>query len=180
MDGRRQNTIFMNLVNLHSKLSRLFLVAPIFFLPALSMAQVEMLTPFGYGEIRFGQPIEIAEARMHETAFPLRRELACDFVRFKKYPNIRWMVEDGIITRADVMGNIKNSASVSLGMPVSKVKALHPHVRIEAYQYDEQGHYLVLDSPDGGSAILLEESNGKVTNIRVKKKPLVEYVEGCL
>lgn len=162
------------------KASQLLKVVALFSVSAFSMAQKEVLTPFSYGEIRFGQPIEIAEARMHETAFPLRRELACDFVRFKKYPNIRWMVEDGIVTRADVMGDIKNSASVSLGMPVSKVKALHPHVRIEAHQYDGQGHNLVLDSPDGGSAILLEVSNGKVTNIRAGKKPSVEYPEGCL
>lgn len=126
------------------KASQLLKVVALFSVSAFSMAQEEVLTAFGYGEIQFGQPIEIAEARMHETAFPLRRELACDFVRFKKYPSIRWMVEDGIITRADVMGNIKNSASVSLGMPVLKVKALHPHVRIEAHQYDEQGHNLVL------------------------------------
>lgn len=151
-----------------------------FTVPALSMAQVEILSSFGYGQIQFGQAIKLFEARLHQTALPVKREFACDFVRFKKYPNIRWMVEDGIITRADVMGNIKNSASVSLGMPVSKVKALHPHVRIEAHQYDEQGHHLVLDSPDGGSAILLEVSNGKVTNIRAGKKPSVEYAEGCL
>lgn len=162
------------------KLSSLFVVAAMFTVPALSMAQVEILSPFGYGQIQFGQPIKLVEARLHQTALPVTREFSCDFVRFKKYPNIRWMVEDGIITRADVMGNIKNSASVSLGMPVSKVKALHPHVRIEAHQYDGQGHNLFLDSPDGGSAILLEESNGKVTNIRAGKKPSVEYVEGCL
>ena len=156
------------------------MVAIIFSLPVLSMAQEEVLTPFGFGEIQFGQPIKLVEARLHQTAFPVKREISSDFVRFKKYPNIRWMVEDGIITRADVMGNIKNSASVSLGMPVSKVKALHPHVRIEAHQYDGQGHYLVLDSPDGGFAILFEESNGNVTDVRAGKKPSVEYVEDCL
>jgi hypothetical protein len=60
------------------------------------------------------------------------------------------------------------------------VKALHPKIRIEPHKYEDEGHYLILDSSDGNSAILFEEVDDRVTDIRAGKKPSVEYVEGCL
>jgi len=156
-------------------------VASVFALPpALAIAETPVLSPFGYGLIQFGQPINVVEAHLNETALPKKRDSGCDFVKFKKYPRIRFMVEEGVVTRGDANAGVRNSAKVTVGMPLARVKAMHPKLRIELHKYDGQGHYLILDSPDGGSAILFEESRGKVTRIRAGKKPSVEYVEGCL
>jgi hypothetical protein len=64
---------------------------------------------------------------------------------------------------------VRNSARVSIGMSLARVKALHPRMRIEPHKYDDEGHYLILDSSDGSSAILFEEGGGKVTDIRAGK-----------
>jgi hypothetical protein len=90
------------------------------------------------------------------------------------------MVENGVVTRGDAKAAVRNSARVSVGMSLARVKALHPKIRIEPHKYDDEGHYLILDSSDGSSAILFEEGGGKVTDIRAGKKPSVKYVEGCL
>jgi hypothetical protein len=164
----------------HMLLARLFVLAAISTTSVLVKAETIVLSPSGYGFIQFGQSLKVAEANLNETALPNKRELGCDFVMFKKYPQIRFMVEDGILTRGDAKASVRNSAKVNVGMSLARVKALHPRIRIEPHKYDDNGHYLILDSADGSSAILFEEGGGKVTDIRAGKKPSVEYVEGCL
>jgi hypothetical protein len=162
------------------KLARLFVVSVFSVAPVLVMAKTPELSPSGYGLIQFGQPLKVAEVNLNGTAMPKKRELVCDFVTFKKYPKIRFLVEDGIMTRGDAKAGVRNSARVSIGMSLGRVKALHPGIRIKPHKYDDEGHYLILDSSDGSAAILFEEIGGKVTDIRAGKKPSVEYVEGCL
>jgi hypothetical protein len=162
------------------KLARLYLIPLLLAVPVWVLAETPMLSPSGFGVVQFGQPLKVAEANLSETALPKKREAGCDFVKFKKYPQMRFMVEDGVVTRGDATAGVRNSAGVNVGMSLARVKALHPRVRIEPHQYDEKGHYLILDSVDGSSAILFEEGGGKVTDIRAGKKPSVEYVEGCL
>jgi hypothetical protein len=162
------------------KLARLFVVAVLSITPVLVMAETAVLSASGYGAIQFGQSLKVVEANLKETALPKKREPGCDFVKFKKYPQIRFMVEDGIVTRGDAEAGVRNSAQVNVGMSLAKVKALHPRIRIEPHKYDDNGHYLILHSTDGSAAILFEEGSGKVTDIRAGKKPSVEYVEGCL
>ncbi len=90
------------------------------------------------------------------------------------------MVEDGIVTRADVAEGVKNSASISVGSLLSVAKQHFPAGRIEPHKYDEQGHYFILDTPDQKAALLFEESSGRITDVRAGLQPAVEYVEGCL
>jgi hypothetical protein len=161
-------------------LARLFVVSVLSVMPVLVMAETPLLSASGYGPIQFGQPLEVVEANLKETALPKKREPGCDFVKFKKYPQIRFMVEDGTVTRGDAQAGVRNRAKVHVGMSLARVKALHPGIRVEPHKYDDKGHYLILDSADGSSAILFEEGGGKVTDIRAGKKPSVEYVEGCL
>ncbi|HMS28027.1 MAG TPA: hypothetical protein PKC80_11740 [Burkholderiaceae bacterium] len=162
------------------KLAQLFVVSVFSIAPVLGVAETLELSPSGYGLIQFGQPLRVAEVNLNETAIPKMRESACDFITFKRYPKIRFMVEDGIVTRGDAIAGVRNSAKVSIGMSLTKVKALHPRIRIEPHKYDDEGHYLILESSDGRAAILFEEGGGKVTGIRAGKKPSIEYVEGCL
>ena len=90
------------------------------------------------------------------------------------------MIEDGVITRADVNRAVKNSAKVVVGASLNAVKARFPSIVILPHKYDERGHYLVLATKDRKAAILFEESDGRVTEVRAGLEPSVEYVEGCL
>lgn len=145
-----------------------------------SPANAETLSPQGYGQIKFGTKIEIVEKQLKQAASPQKREFDCDFVKFEKYPGLVFMVEEGVITRADAEKTIKNSAGVAVGSTLRQVKRAHPNIRTEPHKYDDNGHYLILSTTDNRSALVFEESNGKVTEVRAGIKPSVEYVEGCL
>jgi hypothetical protein len=56
----------------------------------------------------------------------------------------------------------------------------HPTMVVEPHQYDPGGHYLTFATRGGKAAIVMEEADGKVTNIRGGLIPAVQYVEGCL
>ena len=90
------------------------------------------------------------------------------------------MVEDGIVTRADVASNIPNSSGVRIGMRLSEVKRRFPNVNVEPHKYDKHGHYLSLPTADGKAALLFEEGEGRVTDVRAGLFPSVAYVERCL
>ena len=91
-----------------------------------SWAQV--LSPQGYGAVKFGGALSQLEARIGESANPRKREAGCAFVTFVRFPNIRFMVEDGIVTRADATRTVKNSAGVRIGMSLSEVLRRHPSI----------------------------------------------------
>jgi hypothetical protein len=148
--------------------------------PVLAYAQALVLSPLGYGEVRFGTKLSEVETKLKQLAEPRTRELGCDFVKFNRYPGIQFMVEEGVVTRADAESTIPNSVGVSVGMTLSAVKSLHPSVQIEPHKYDDEGHYLVLLTSDGRYAFVFEEGEGKVTDVRAGTRPSVEYVEGCL
>lgn len=129
--------------------------------------------------MQFGAQLRDLESRLNERAKPRKREFACDFVRFNKYPGVYFMVENGIVTRADVAPNIPNASGVRIGMPLSAVKRRFPGIKVEPHKYDEHGHYLSLPTADGKAALVFEESNGRVTKVRAGLFPSVAYVEGC-
>jgi len=168
--------------SLEQKLNTRRCVIFLFFaaLPGFALADGEVISPIGYGEIQFGAKLAEIETKLKQTAVPKKRAPDCDFVRFKKYPRIRFMVEDGVVTRADAEIGIKNSAGVSIGMTISQVKELLPNIRIKRHKYDENGHYLILPTEDNRAAIVFEEGHGKITNFHAGLQPAVEYVEGCL
>ena len=148
----------------------------LFFDPATA----HILSPRAYGDIQFGARLTDVEARLKESAVPRNHEFGCDFVQFEKYPGVHFMVEDGIVTRADVAPNIPNSSGVRIGTRLSEVKRRFPEVKVEPHKYDEHGHYLSLPTKDGKAALLFEEVDGRVTDVRAGLFPSVAYVEGCL
>lgn len=147
---------------------------------ASAVSAIEVLSPLGYGEVRFGDELAQVEEKLGQAAFPKSREWGCDFVSFKKYPRIRFMVEEGVVTRADAETGVKNSAGVTVGMSFRRVKSRHPTIEVAPHKYDDRGHYLVLPAEDGRAALLFEESSGQITAVRAGVRPSVEYVEGCL
>jgi hypothetical protein len=162
-------------VSLHLRIALLLLIAPFH-----AAAGSDVLSPHGYGRVHFGMTVKEAEAATNQRTSNRYANTGCDYVTFKRYPGLRFMVEDGVLTRADARKGVRNSANVQIGMTLAKVKAMHPAVVIEQHKYDDEGHYLILNTENGRAAIVLEESGGRITDIRAGVKPAVEYVEGCL
>ena len=146
---------------------------PIPAAPTLSMQ--------GYGEIQFGEKLsQLPQALRDSMKQPIApEERGCAYVAFTRYPNILFMVENDVITRADLRQNLPNSLNVTFNMSSAEVLKRHPSAVITEHKYDEAGHYLTLSAPDRRSAFVLEESKGRITEIRSGLLPSVKYVEGC-
>jgi hypothetical protein len=140
-----------------------------------------VLTDKSYGIVTYGSKLKAIEKQLGEAAKGETGDKECDFVKFDKLPGINFMVENGIITRADVESpQIQNKLQIRIGTSIAEVKHRYPKVEVKPHKYDETGHYLIFKSRDGKRAILFEESDGKVTKARAGVEPSVEYVEGCL
>jgi hypothetical protein len=140
-----------------------------------------VLTDQSYGVVRFGSKLLEVEKKLAEKAKGHTGDQGCDFVTFKKYPGVKFMVEKGVVTRADVTdSSIPNSLGIKNGTTLDEVKRIYPKVIVEPHQYDPTGHYLIFKSKDGKRAIVFEEGDGKITDVRAGMEPSVEYVEGCL
>lgn len=144
-------------------------------------AECLILSDKSYGLVTFGDKLKAIEKKVGEKAKGETGDKGCDFVTFKKYPEIKFMVEDGIITRADALSpQIQNKLQIRIGTSLEEVKRRYPTVEVRPHKYEDTGHYLIFKSKDGKRAILFEEGGGKVTDTRAGIEPSVEYVEGCL
>jgi len=140
-----------------------------------------VLSDKSYGLVTFGGKLKAIEKKIGEKAKGGTGNNGCDFVTFKKYPGITFMVENGIISRADATSpQIHNKLQIRIGTPLEEAKRRYPTVEVTPHKYDETGHYLIFKSKDGKRAIIFEESGGKITDTRAGIEPSVEYVEGCL
>lgn len=145
---------------------------------ACATAAGQTLSPDGYGKIRFGDRLATAEKRLGQRAMPRPRDRACSMVRFKRYPRVSFMVEQGRITRADARTIVPNSAGVTPGMQVEEVLRRHPQARTGPHKYDPDGKYLILRKGTG-KALVFETSKNRLKKVRAGLKPAVDYVEGC-
>lgn len=148
--------------------------------PIAALAADQVLSPQGYGLIRFGQTLKHAETTLKERPKADDPDESCTYVAFGKYPNVIFMVEDGVITRADVEAAIRNTSGIKVGMSIANAKRIQPLLEVEPHQYDPKGHYLRLSSKRGKFALVFETDESKVTYIRGGMQPSVGYVEGCL
>ena len=146
---------------------------PIPAAPTLSMQ--------GYGDIQFGEKLsQLPQALRDSMKQPIApEERGCAYVAFTRYPNILFMVENDVITRADLRQSLPNSLNVTFNMSSAEVLKRHPSAVITEHKYDETGHYLTVSAPDRRTAFVLEESKGRITAIRAGLNPSVNYVEGC-
>ena len=138
------------------------------------------LSAAGIGSIRFGMTLEQAQqAAGGKATLPEPFDPACSMVRFANLPKLRFMVENDIVTRADAEPGVENAVGVSFGATLADIRASHPEAQITPHKYDENGHYVTFPGADGRSAIILEETGGKVTKMRAGLQPAVAYVETC-
>jgi hypothetical protein len=166
-------------VRVHMKI---VLLLPFIFVTATASAEEPVLSATGYGAIKFGSKLSDVEKMVseHVGAPADDDDEACRYVQLKAYPEAKFMIEQGVITRADVSPKAKNNLNISVGSRLAKVGAEHPSAHLEPHHYDPSGHYLIFKSADGKAAIVMEEGGGKITDIRGGLEPSVEYVEGCL
>lgn len=138
-----------------------------------------VLTALSYGHIHFGQSLAVAEKTVGEKALVTpQSDPACHYVSFNAYPNVRFMVENGVVTRGEVHAGLV--LGVAIGDSMESVKSKHPNIQIESHKYDPNGHYMILKSGDAKFAVVMEVGEGRITDIRGGVEPSVEYVEGCL
>jgi hypothetical protein len=147
-------------------------------LPALAHAVTPMLTPEGYGAIRFGMPIAAAEKAMGQHTRERHRNDSCQFVTFRKYPGIRFMLERGVIVRGDADKNLPNTAGARLGMEAVRIEALRDQYREQASDQDFVSY--ALKTPDGHAALVVETVDGLVHGIWAGLFPAYTYYEGCM
>lgn len=153
---------------------------PVVFVLLAAAAPKPILTFDSYGLVVFGNRLSDVQKKLGEKGESDTGESACQYVTFKRYPNVGFMVEDGVITRADVGEEVPNAFRITVGTSLTEVKKKFPAVIIEPHQYEPNGHYLIFKNANRKKAIVMEESDGKVTYVRGGLIPSVQYVEGCL
>lgn len=160
------------------------LVAVTLFAGFAIAAEPMIVSPEGYGPVRFGEKLTAVEKDLGEKSALITEEGSddsCGYVKFKKLPGVMFMVEKGVVTRVDVHDDkIANSAKLSVGTSLASARRLQPKLRVKKNAYDDKAHDLVLKTEDGKKALLFEESNGKIISVRAGLEPSVEYIEGCL
>lgn len=147
----------------------------------LPAATAPVLSWDGYGPLRFGMNIAEAETALATTIDSNRAlDPACDYIAFAALPGMRFMVENGVITRGEAGADIENTLDISVGAELSVVVAAYPQAEVTPHKYDEAGHYIVFSAPARDRAVVMESHTGRVTLIRAGLEPAVRYVESCL
>jgi YD repeat-containing protein len=140
----------------------------------------KVLSDAGIGAIRFGMTLAQAEqAAGAKASLPEPLDPACSMVRFPNFPALRFMVENGTVTRADADPVVENAIGIAVGDTLEQVRSRHPGGTVSAHKYDANGRYVTFPSADGRAAIILELIDNKVSKIRAGLQPAVAYVETC-
>lgn len=147
---------------------------------ACAVQDRNVLRQDGLGSVGFGSSLESVERMLGENVQSQIEDPGCAMVSFKAYPGVLFMVENGVLTRADVSDEIPNILGIEVGDNLSRVLAAYPEVQVEPHKYAENGHYLTFPSADRKLALIFEESDGIIMGVRGGLQPSVSYVEHCL
>ncbi len=122
-----------------------------------------LLSDQSIGPISFGAPLSQVE---------------CGYVSFEALPKVRFMVEKGVIVRADVDAQIANANGIRVGDTEAELKGKFANLKVEPHEFVAGGHVFTLPG-QGKSAMVMESDGAKVTSIRAGLQPAVSYSEGC-
>jgi len=118
-----------------------------------------------------------------EPETPGNEDEGCYYVSPIGYTeDIRFMVEDGHITRIDIISRkIASSGGIRAGDTERAVKkAFSGIVKEEPHPYlEEDGKYLIVETKPG-YGFIFETMQGKITTFRSGRLSSVRYIEGCL
>ncbi len=139
-----------------------------------------VLSAGAIGPVSFGTSLQQVEISLGQA---MRLDQAednpeCSFVSFKALPKVRFMVEKGVITRADVEPDIANTSGIRVGDTEDQLKQKHAGAKAERHEYVPGGHVFTIPG-EGKTAMVVETDGSKVTIIRAGLQPAVSYSEGC-
>ncbi len=138
-----------------------------------------VLSAQAVGPVMFGALLSQVEAslgqaiRIDEVDNP-----ECSFVSFKALPKVRFMVEKGVITRADVPQEIANTSGVRVGDTVASLKQKHADVQVKPHDHITGGQQLTLKGT-GGTALVMESNGTNITSVRAGLESSVANAGGC-
>lgn len=169
----------------------------LFSLALFAAAQpADVLTPFGLGAVRIGMSVPEAEkalkTRLKVELIEVDADESCGYATRadKRDANLAYMVEDGRITRIDVIQPRRGSgperrvtAATGLGVGSSEDevrKAYGSAMTAEPNPYDDRERYLKVEEPDHKRGLVFETLGGKIYSMRAGEYPALDYAEGCL
>jgi hypothetical protein len=123
-------------------------------------------TPLSEVEIKFGQAMRLDEADNPE----------CSFVSFKALPKVQFMVEKGVITRADVEKEIANTSGIGVGDTEEQLKQKYADAKV---QPNAPGGHLFILPGDGKTALVLVSDGAKIVQVRAGLQPAVSNAKPC-
>ncbi len=142
-------------------------------------ANTATLSAEGVGRVKFGATLaEVEKALAEQPIAPVPQGSECTTVQFKSLPQLYFMVEKGVVTRADARDAVPNITGVGLGDAPGVLTAKYPKIIVGPHKYLDAGHYLTLPGK-GDTAMVFEDDGSKITAVRAGKQPSVAYVEGC-
>ncbi len=165
-------------------MKRIALIAVVTFVSASILAcssstDRPVLSRERIGQVVFGESLQNVENVLGENVSNQVKNSECSMVSFKAYPGTLFMVEGGIVTRADAAADVPNVLGIKVGDSREAVLGKYPKAHVERHKYLEGGYYFTFPSKDGKAAIVLEVDEDKVLDIRAGLQPSVSYVEHC-
>ena len=151
----------------------------IFFSVILCISQIanaDSLSWNGWGNVKFGMHIN-SDYKSDSTA--IFGSESCQYMINEKYPNIKFMVENGIINRVDVPIKSKTEIGINGLQTIEEMKAIFPSIEFNQHKYAKDGYDLYFYNEDKTKAIVIEFYKGKSQRMRAGNFPAVGYVEGC-
>ena len=162
-------------------MKKTFLILTIFAITLVVSANETSLNYDSYGPVKFGTKIQDVEVLLKEKSIKNNNdEAGCYYIKFNSLPNASFMVEEGIVKRAEININSPTILNIPVSFKLKDIKNKYPQVTINRHQYAPDGYYIVFNNSKNTKAILYEYYENKIQMIRAGLKPAVEYVEGCL
>ena len=141
------------------------------------------VTMNGFGPVRVGMAVrQASEASgwelVEENHGPSEN---CWYAVVAADRGVRFMVEDGAISRIDIDDAHHRTASgIRIGDTERRARKVYGRAAlISRHKYIVGGHYLTIRSRDRRYALVLETDGKNVTRIHGGRVPSAEYVEGC-
>jgi hypothetical protein len=138
----------------------------------------------GMGPVKLGMTLAQLKATFHQN---LREDNDaasenCFYVHAKGHEHIRFMIEDGKLTRIDVDARgISTNSGLQVGDAEARVHQFYgTKVKVTPHKYVDTGRYLTVHFQDPRYGIRFETDKGKITEYYVGTYEAIQYVEGCL
>ncbi|QSX79724.1 hypothetical protein [Agrilutibacter solisilvae] len=106
----------------------------------------------------------------------------CGLARVVGGDDILLLFEDNRIARIEShRDRFSTFSGAKVGDSEARISEIYgARLKVEPHQYDPDGHYLIVTSSDGKSAMVFETDGNRVTDMRAGLLPAVRYVEHCL